>query len=197
MSTVVVVQKDNLVAIGADTVSKYGSLKLQSRYRVSGTKIVQFGHTRIALVGATVHLDVLSSIFRRYGDKMSFANREAIFETYVALHPILKEEYFVNPAADKDDDYEPSQIEGLIANPSGIFGMFSWRTVVQYSRFFSIGSGREYALGGMHAVYDQLPADKIAEAGLRAACEFDDSTEAPLEIYTAELKPAAQSAAAG
>ncbi len=196
MSTVVVVQKDDLIAIGADTVSKYGDLKLQDRYRSGGSKILQFGENRIALVGATVHLDVLRSVLRRYSDRVSFESREAIFDTYVALHPILKEEYFVNPAAGKDDDYEPSQIEGLIANPNGIFGMFSWRTVVQYRRFFSIGSGRGYALGAMHAIYDQLPADKIVAAGLAAACEFDDSTEAPVEIYTMAVREPAKTAAA-
>ncbi len=195
MSTVVVVQKDNLIAIGADTVSKYGDLKLLDRYRVSGSKILQFGESRIALVGATAHLDVLRSVLRRYADRVSFDTREAIFDTYVALHPILKEEYFVNPAAGKDDDYEPSQIEGLIANPHGIFGMFSWRTVVQYKRFFSIGSGRDYALGAMHAVYDHMPADKIAAAGLAAACDFDDSTEAPVEIYTIAAKEKVAAAA--
>ena len=183
MSTVVVVQKDGRIAIGADTLNKYGNLKLHDSYKVDSSKILQFQDTYLALVGPTVHFDVLSSLFRRYPEHISFANREAIFETYVALHPILKEDYFVNPAAGKDADYESSQIEALIANPNGIFGMYSWRSVVQYSRFFSIGSGREYALGAMQAVYDQLPADQIAEVGLTAACEFDDSSAAPLEIH--------------
>lgn len=191
MSTVAVVQKGGIIAIAADTCTKLGNLKLLGRYKANSdaSKIMRFGDTYVATVGATVHNDVLASIFRKYPEKISFNSRADIFETYLAIHPILKEEYFINASADKDDDYESSQIDALVANPHGIFGMYTWRTVVEYERFFAIGSGREFALGAMHAVYDTLTAPEIARAGIAAGCEFDDSSELPMTLYTIEARP--------
>ncbi len=72
--------------------------------------------------------------------------------------------------------------------------MYTWRTVVQYERFFAISSGREFALGAMHAVYDTLSAAEIARAGIAAGCEFDDSSELPMTLYTMSAHPLAAAA---
>jgi len=184
MSTIVVVRKDDLIAIAADTLTKAGHVKVYGRNRRDHDKIFRFRDTYIGTVGAIAHEDVLWDVLNRYSGEVSFANREAIFQTYLKLHPILKQEYFINPVAEKDDDYESSQIEALVANPNGIFGMYTWRTIIEYERFYAIGSGREYALGAMQAVYDSLSADKIAQTGVVAACEFDENSDLPFTLYS-------------
>ena len=130
-------------------------------------------------------------------DEISLDSRDAIFKTYVKLHPILKDEYFINPAAHKDDEYESSQIDALIANPCGIFGMYSWRTIMEYEKFWAIGSGREFALGAMYSVYEQLTAEQIAVVGVQAACEFDDGSGLPYTMYTVQVHQADHRLAAG
>ena len=65
-----------------------------------------------------------------------------------------KDEYFLNVVEGENDDYESSQMESLIANPMGIFAVYSWREVFEHERFWALGSGTEYALGAMHAAYD-------------------------------------------
>jgi ATP-dependent protease HslVU (ClpYQ) peptidase subunit len=61
------------------------------------------------------------------------------------------------------------------------------REVYQFSRFWAIGSGRKFAMGAMHALYDSpLDAAGIAEAAIRAGCEFDASSSLPLTLYTLE-----------
>ena len=40
-----------------------------------------------------------------------------------------------------------------IANAHGIFGVYSMRDVIEYERFWASGSGGDYALGAMHALY--------------------------------------------
>lgn len=195
MSTIVVVQKSGVIVIAADSLTKAGSIKLKREFQADGKgKIFKHGDTYLGTVGALVHMDVLQSIFRKYPEKICLDSREDIFETYTRIHPILKDEYFINPAADKDDEYESSQIDGLLANSNGIFGMYSWRTVVQYSRFYAVGSGREFALGAMQATYEQCSAREIAEAGIRSAAAFDDGTDLPIEIYEVASK---RKAAAG
>ena len=82
--------------------------------------------------------------------------KAAIFETFRKLHPILKEQHFLNPKEEEDDPYESTQMTALIANEHGIFGVYSMREVFEYSRFWAVGSGREFALGAMHAEYAEL-----------------------------------------
>lgn len=187
MSTVVIVRKGDVGVIAADTVSKAGSIKVKRTYRKNHDKIFQFRDAYIATVGAVAHMDVLADALNRYADQVSLSDRESIFRAYVKLHPILKDEYFINAASDKDDEYETSQIDALILNPNGIFGMYSWRTIIEYERFYALGSGREYALGAMQAVYEERSAEEIAIAGVTAGCEFDDSSELPYTLYAVKF----------
>jgi ATP-dependent HslUV protease, peptidase subunit HslV len=196
MSTIVVVRKANRVAIAADTLTTFGNTKFTHIYSSDSDKILKFKDNLIGIVGSVAHSNVFSSIIRKHPEVLSFKGLSDIFDTYIKLHPILKEKYFLNPGEKKDEDqeYESSQINALIANPYGIFGMFSWREVYEYERYWSIGSGRDYALGAMFGVYDQLQtAEEIAIAGVTAGCEFDDSSSLPYTIYSMKLtKPRVQ-----
>jgi ATP-dependent protease HslVU (ClpYQ) peptidase subunit len=73
-------------------------------------------------------------------------------------------------------------------NPSGIFGLYSLREVDQYTRFWAIGSGAEFALGAMHVAYDLLDdAQAVARAGIEAGACFDNSSALPMSSYSLEL----------
>ena len=92
--------------------------------------------------------------------------------------------------ADDDRSFETSRGEILIANSSGIFGMSEYRYVQKYKKFYAHGSGNEYSLGAMFAVYndENKTAEDIAKIGVLAGIEFDDGTGSPLECYTLNLK---------
>ena len=120
---------------------------------------------------------------------MDFSSRLAIFESFLALHPLLKEKYFLNAKDEDDDPYESTQIDALIANPFGIFGVHSLREVTEYKKFWAIGSGAEYALGAMFAVYDSAAsAEEIAHAGVAAGAEFNNASSMPLSSYMIDLQ---------
>lgn len=147
------------------------------------------GDSYIGIVGATAHENVLDHLFKKEAKNLSFASREDIFNTYLKLHPILKEKYFLNTTERDDDEYESSQIDGLIANSSGIFGIYSLREVYEFERFWAIGSGNEFALGALFSIYDLLETpEQIAETAIKAACEFDDGCGLPLTIQSINLK---------
>ena len=117
-------------------------------------------------------------MLRRHED-LDFSNKFAIFETFRKLHPILKEQHFLNPKEEEDDPYESTQITGLLANEHGIFGVFSMREVFEYTRYWAAGSGREFALGAMQALYPRLKtAAAVAKAGLEAGAMFDKNSGA-------------------
>lgn len=69
-----------------------------------------------------------------------------------------------------------------------VFGIFSWREVFEYERFWSIGSGSEYALGAMYAAYDNNDdSEAIARLGIEASCEFDTASGLPCSLHTMKM----------
>lgn len=198
MSTVVVAKKAGKVCIAADSLTSFGDLKLSSYYDAAHDKILQHDESYLGIVGSAAHQLVLESIFA--GNKIvgkdadnkidvDLTSRLTIFETFRALHPLLKERYFLNSKDEDDDPYESTQIDALIANPSGIFGIHSLREVTEYKKFWAIGSGAEYALGAMFAVYDKATtAEEVAQIGVAAGAEFNNASSMPLSSYTIDLQ---------
>lgn len=189
MSTIVVVKKNDKVAIAADTLSTVGSTKVDSKYVASSEKIIRFRDSYIGIIGTSAHGQVLESLMKKYPRKISLNGVSDIFETYLRIHPILKDEFYLKTEEEDDDEYESSQIDAFIANSYGIFGMFSWRDVDEYNRFWAIGSGQKYALGAMYAVYDRIDdPEEIAKIGVNAGCEFDDGSGLPCTSYSITLR---------
>jgi ATP-dependent protease HslVU (ClpYQ) peptidase subunit len=188
MSTLVVVKKNGVACIAADSVTCFGSNRQLAKYDVYPQKIQRVGESYLGLVGSAAHNLVIESIFAREKRIPTFQNRLMIFEFFRQLHPRLKDEYFLNSQEDEEDPYESSQMDLFIANRYGIFGVYSLREVFEYQRFWAVGSGSEYALGAMYAVYDQLASvEAIARAGVEAGIEFDDGSAAPVDLYCIDL----------
>src|SRR5690606_41357422 len=100
------------------------------------------------------------------------------------------DEAFLNPKEEEDDPYESSQMTVMIANPSGIYAVYSMREVFEFDRFWAIGSGRDFALGAMFVAYGRAadPA-KVAKIGIEAGAEYDTGTSLPLSLHTVTLAP--------
>lgn len=195
MSTIVVAQKNGVACIGADTMSCLGSLRQKAHHIVNKSKITKLGDTYIGLTGTSSSLVVMNSYFANPERPRDFSSTDAIFETFRHAHHWMKAEYFMSTMPDKGEEYETTQFYGLIANPHGIYALYSYRSAQQFHKFWSAGSGRDYALGAMQSVYDQCDdVVDIVKAGLHAAAEFDSSTGAPFEIFTCDLIEAAKPA---
>lgn len=189
MSTIVVVKKNGKACIAADSLTSFGDLRMGAGYETDYDKIQKHDDSFYGIVGSAAHALVMESILKDSDVKVDLSSRENIFETFRALHPVLKEKYFLNAKDEDEDPYEASHIDALIMNPHGIFGVYSLREVSEFTRFWAIGSGSEYALGAMFAVYDQLDsAEEIAKIGVQAGAEFNNATSLPLTSYTIELK---------
>jgi len=188
MSTIVVVKKDGVAAIGADTLTMLGYTRESSEYIANKSKILRVQDNNIAYVGHASWGLVLASYFKRQEQIPPLTSPEEIFEAALDLHRSLKDEYFLRTEEDERDPFESSQFDCLIANSSGIFGLYSLRSVQQYTKFYAFGDGYRIALGAMHALYgSDFSAEEIATGGLEAACEFDDGTAKPIEVKTVRL----------
>ena len=187
MTTLVVVRKGDTAAIAADSLTTFGDTRLAAVHDRTYDKIIKMKGTYIGLCGSAAHQLVFESLLAKHST-LDFTHKAGIFETFRMLHPILKEQHFLNPREEDDDPYESTQITALIANPRGIFGVYSMREVFEYTQFWAAGTGREFALGAMHALYSRLrTADAVAKAGVEAGAMFDKNSALPLTVFTLPL----------
>jgi len=186
MSTVVVVKKNGLIAIAADTLTKAGSTRETADYVVNHEKIVRVQDNYLALAGPTSMKLILKNYFATAKARIRLDTVDNILKTWLQMHAALKEDYFMNSSEDSDDSFESSQADTVIANKHGIFGISAHRVVQEFSKFYAYGQGSEYATGAMFAVYDDpaRAAEEIARIGITAAAEFDASTGLPMTVVT-------------
>ena len=188
MSTVVVVRKKGQACIAADSLTSFGDTKQSSEFVADADKILHFKDFYLGIVGSAAHHLVMKSLFLHHAEKIDFSSQLAIFESLKAIHPVLKEDYYLNSKDEDEDAYETSRIDALLMTPKGIFGLYSMREVDEYTRYWAVGSGAEYALGAMHAVFDELDsAEAIAAAGIRAGATFDNASALPMTSFSLQL----------
>jgi ATP-dependent protease HslVU (ClpYQ) peptidase subunit len=190
MTTLAAVKKNGYAAIAADTLTTFGSLKESAEYVVNHRKIFKYRDNYIALSGWGTSQHALEDFFAGTKKEISFGSVGEIFRAGLLIHRELKENYFLRAEDGDSDAFETSRSDILIANPSGIFALTEYRYVQEFSKFYSYGSGSEYALGAMLVSYpdESKSAAEIAETGVRAGIEFDDGSGLPIDCYTVKLR---------
>lgn len=193
MTTVVVVKKAGLVAIACDSLVTFGDTRLPHRFEAN-EKIFKVdavgGASYVTTAGTVAHFPALRKALAALPKgTLKLHSKDEVYDTFLKLHPILKETFFLQTKEEDADPYESMQFSVLIANNAGIFGLYSYREVFEFKEFWGIGSGRAFALGAMHAVYPKAKsAREIALAGIQAGCEFDKNSAGPIIIHTMKLK---------
>ncbi len=193
MTTVVVARKAGQVAIAADTLMTFGDTRLGHRFEAN-SKLFKVdtlaGLSYVGIAGTAAHFPVLRKAMTALPqEQLKLGSRDEVFDTFTRLHPLLKETFFLQTKEDDNDPYESSQFSVVIANASGIYGLYSYREVFEFKEFWGIGSGRSYALGAMYASWDKpKSAREVATVGAHAGCEFDKNSGGPVDVYTIKLK---------
>jgi ATP-dependent protease HslVU (ClpYQ) peptidase subunit len=188
VTTIVVVRKGDTAVIAADSLTTFGTTRLAPAYDRFPEKITPYGDSFLGVAGSAAHQLVLENLLVRTPN-LDFHGKAAIHETFRKLHPALKDEAFLNPKEEEDDPYESSQMTVMIANPSGIFAVYSMREVFEFDRFWAIGSGRDFALGAMYTIFEKTAAAAaIAQAGVLAGAEFDTGTATPIQLHEVKLR---------
>jgi ATP-dependent protease HslVU (ClpYQ) peptidase subunit len=186
MSTIVVVKKKSKTVIAADTLTTYGNTKESAEYVVNHEKLFKYQDNFLGISGSASLGIAVEDFLSNSRKKISLKSVTEIFRFGLMLHKELKENYFLR--ADDDEDFETFRGDILIANPKGIFGLSSYRYVQEYTRFYASGSGSQYAIGAMFAIYDSdKTAEEIAKLGVQAGVEFDDGSGLPITLHKINL----------
>jgi ATP-dependent HslUV protease, peptidase subunit HslV len=193
MTTVVVVKKAGQVAIASDSLVTFGDTRLGPRFEAN-EKIFKVpgagGDSLVATAGTVAHFPALrKSLLALPKDELKLHSKDEVYDTFLQLHPVLKEKFFLQTKEEDADPYESMQFSVLIANSAGIFGLYSYREVFEFQTFWGIGSGRNFALGAMNAVYGRAKsAREVALAGIEAGNEFDKNSGGAPRVFTMKLK---------
>jgi len=188
MTTIVVVRKGESAVIAADSLTTFGTTRLGPAYDRYPQKVTAYGDSFLGVAGSAAHQLVLENLLARTAN-LDFHGKAAIYDSFRKLHPLLKDEAFLNPKEEEDDPYESSQMTVMIANPSGIFAVYSMREVFEFDRFWAIVSGRDFALGAMYTLYPKAKsAVAVAEAGVMAGAEFDTGTALPITLHEVRVR---------
>jgi ATP-dependent protease HslVU (ClpYQ) peptidase subunit len=193
MTTVVVVKKNGQVAIAADTLVTFGDTRLSDRFE-SNSKLFKVitpaGPSYVGLAGTVAHFPALrKAMLALPKEELLLGSKDEVYDTFTKLHPLLKDKFFLQTKEEDSDPYESMQFSSVIANASGIYGLYSYREVFEFKQFWGIGSGRSFALGAMYAGWDKTKtAREIATLGVKAGCEFDKNSGGQIEVFTFKSK---------
>jgi ATP-dependent HslUV protease, peptidase subunit HslV len=175
MSIAVAVRKDHEVILAADSQTNFGSSTVGAENH-RARKIRRVGTAFVATTGWGLYDNILDHLLRS-GTPPRLTNQDAIFEFFLKFWRALHDRYtLINDQADKDNDSPFGDLDAsfLIVNRRGIYSVASDLSVTEFSQYYAIGSGSDFSLGALHALYDgPLDAAELARRACAAAIEFN------------------------
>ncbi|MCH9626289.1 MAG: hypothetical protein S4CHLAM123_14850 [Chlamydiales bacterium] len=189
MTTIAAVKKGQRLCIAADTLACFGSRKeIAEKHVYDNGKIVQIGQNFVGFAGHPSWELILNHYFSKKKNILTWETADHIFEAFNTFHQHLKKKYFLAPSPARYVPLECSDFEFLIVNSHGIFEVDYVRVVRQHKYFSAIGSGEEYALGAIKAVYESIDdPEEMAKTAIGAAAQFDSKTALPLQTCCIDL----------
>jgi ATP-dependent HslUV protease, peptidase subunit HslV len=176
MSVIAAVRKARRLIIAADSQDNFGDLRPPSDNHIA----VKIRHVDTAWVGCSgwaIYDDLLAHYLRKRSVKTNLNSRDEIFDFFLKFWRAIRTDYpFVNEQSRSEDKTPFADLDAtfLIASPGGIFLVSSNMSVSCFAKYYAIGSGGDYALGALHALYDEVPDPKIlAERAIAAAKAYD------------------------
>ena len=187
---IVVVKKNGIASIGGDNYASASVVqKMPPNYVRNTEKIFSVGSSFLGTDEDESVSAALRECFAKKTKKPTFKNEMEIFSEFMALHRTLREDYFLQLPSKNNGPFESLGFNTLIANAYGIFGAFSSHAVIEYSRFYAIGRGCDYALGALEAMYDkEKSSEDLVRMALEVAAQFEIEAGPPGKIHSVRLK---------
>lgn len=174
MTAIVAVRKGRRLAIASDSLTTFGSKHMTGQNHRS-IKIRKVGDSYVALSGYTLYKNILDD-YLKDRKTVRLKNKEEIYRFMLKFWKELKENYsFVNnQSGSKYNPFAELSSSFMVLNKNGIFSVDSSMSVTQFKQYYAIGSGANYCLGALHALYNtDLNAKEIARGAIAASIAFD------------------------
>jgi ATP-dependent HslUV protease subunit HslV len=189
MSVIAAVRHASQIIIAADTQDNFGDLRPPAENH-EAIKLRDVGDAVLGSSGWALYDDILGHYLAR-PKRVRLDSRRSIFDFFVRFWKEMHRAYpFVNDQPGKEADSPFANLDAtfLVACPAGIFLVSSNMSVSEFRQYYAIGSGGDYALGAMHALYGEVkdPA-QIAERAVRAGMAYDAACGGRVDLRTVKL----------
>ena len=184
MSIVVAVKKENRIAVAGDTRTGFGEMIVPMENH-NAPKIRRVGSSYIAATGWAIYENIFDDYLRTKKVPV-LTNKANIYKFFRRLWRVLHSDYgFVNDQAnDKDSPFGDLDASFLIVNRSGIFYVASDMSVTAFEKYYGIGSGNDFALGALFALYqDGYSAADLAVKACEAAIAFNPYCGGKVDLF--------------
>ena len=176
MTIAVAVRKGGEIVLAADTQNNFGHNRAPiANHRTQ--KIITVGANHLATSGWGLYANILTDFLARRRVPKLDTERD-VFRFFQAFWKALHEQYsLVNDQCQNEEDRSPFgdlDASFLLVNPGGIFFVSSDTSVTEFQQYYAVGSGAEFALGALHALYDtKADAEVLARRACAAAMAFN------------------------
>ncbi len=190
MSIVVAVKKNGRTVMAADSLSVFGQERIPID-NSKATKVRAIGTALMAMTGWSVYWNILDDLLAAR-EVPALGDEKEIFTFFLELWAQLRERYpFVNDQAhSKDSPFCDLDASFLVANPQGIYKVSQDVSVCRFDKYYAIGSGGVYALGGLFQIYDhESDPAVLARRAVETAIEFDIYCGGVIDVFEVEPAP--------
>ena len=185
MSIALAIEKNGELLVAADTLTSFGHTKVPPALHAA-VKVRRVGASLLATTGWGVYENILDDVLARRKN-VRLGSRGQIFEFFLRLWSDLHKKYsFVNDQIDEKEAGPFGNLDStfLIAGRAGIFYVGPDMSVTRVKHYFAIGSGAQFALGALSALYDsKLDAEAMARRAIEAAIAFDTYCGGEVQIH--------------
>jgi ATP-dependent HslUV protease, peptidase subunit HslV len=183
---IVAVKKNGVTCIGGDV--SVGASDIHPEHLQGVEKILPVGDSYLGIEPTPNAYWALKRYFQEKKDPICFASVGEIFREFLFLHQALKNDYDFSLSSFRKEPFERLNFQTLLINRYGIFLISQFHCVFEYTKFYAIGEGSDYALGALEARYNQRgSAEDLVRIGLEVAANFMIKAGPPGKIYT--VKP--------
>jgi len=189
MSIALAVCKNNKIVLATDSLTTFGSLKVDAPNFVT-TKVMKHSGSLIAGTGWSKYDDILDD-YLAAKNNVKLDSPGVIFNFFHDLWTEMHKSYsFVNDQSDdKETPFGSLDSSFLVVNSAGIFHISSNMSITKFEQYIAIGSGQDYALGVLFALYStHTSVQAIARKAVQAAINFDIYCGGKVNIFSVKQK---------
>ena len=185
MSIAVAIRKGRKTVIAADTQSNFGDRRVGvDNHRAP--KIRKLGNTYIAITGWGIYDDILRD-YQARTPRPRLRTEKDVFAFYMKLWKQLHERYsLVNDQPHQDDQSPFGDMDAafLVVNRDAIMHVSGNMSVSRFEKFYAVGSGADFALGTLHALYDRVAdAEELAREACATAMVYDVFCGGDIDVF--------------
>lgn len=170
MSIAVAVRGRSEIVLATDSQTSWDARRVPSKNHTA-IKVRSIGTSLLATTGWGIYENLLDDMLST-GRAPRLGDSKSIFRFFMRFWKDLHNRYsYVNDQCDrKDSPFGDLDASFLVATRRGIFAVASDMSVTEFDQYYAIGSGADFSLGALHALYrPNADAEPIARRAAEAA----------------------------